>query len=222
MLEAFNAVFSPPNVVLTTLFILVFVYWLLVIIGALDTEFLDVEVDVDSDIDLDMDVDADIDADLDSDVDAGSVDWLNSALSFFNLGQIPFMVFLTFWILPAWGITMITNDQLGISSFWVGLATSVIALFISAFIAKYLTLPFVHFFAHAQKEEEDTNVIGKTCLITSGSSAGATGQAEVRTGGSPYLLNIRSFDNGLMIRGQKALIIEYREDNNVYIVEPIS
>ena len=93
MKEIIEAAFSPVNIIPTILLLFVLFYWIIVIVGVINMDFLDVDVDMDADIDLDVDVDADIDVDTDMDIDAhtdidpgASISWLNHVLVFFGLG----------------------------------------------------------------------------------------------------------------------------------------
>ncbi len=112
MKELFQAAFSGVNIIPTVFLLLILVYWIFVIIGAMDMDFLEVDIETDVDIDADVEVDADVDTDADIDTDAdtrgvGSVAFLNSVLTFFNLGKIPFMVWLSFLIIPMWVISIL-------------------------------------------------------------------------------------------------------------------
>ena len=72
MLEFFNTVFSPANVISSGLLMLVVVYWITVMLGAIDLDFLDFDIDIDGDVDMD------------ADIDQGGLLWLNHILTFFN------------------------------------------------------------------------------------------------------------------------------------------
>ena len=82
MQELLQAAFSPPNIVFTTLLLVVLLYWASVFMGLLDMGSFDVDLDVD--LDVDVDIDADVDAD--ADVSAGGIAGI---LHFFNVGQVP-------------------------------------------------------------------------------------------------------------------------------------
>ena len=97
MRELLEFAFSGINLVPTVLMIFVIIYWFIVILGIVDIDSLD--------FDLDMDLDAD--ADLDADVDVGG---LSSVLAFFNIGHMPLMVFVTFFTLPLWAISLLIID----------------------------------------------------------------------------------------------------------------
>lgn len=69
MNELLNMATSHVNIILTFLLVFTLIYWLLMIIGLVDLESVDLDLDIDSDIDIDVDLDIDIDADVDVDLD---------------------------------------------------------------------------------------------------------------------------------------------------------
>ena len=222
MKELFNAAISLPNILPTALLGLVLLYWLTVVVGALDFDFLD--FDVDTDVDTDVDVDVDVNPAVDSDVSINSevsFSWLNSILVFFNIGKVPFMLFLTTLVLPLWVVSVMTNHYVGIDSFLGGLIVLVPAFFVSLFLAKFLTLPFVKLFEHMQKEDsESKTAIGKICVVSTLITEKKIGQAQIATSGSPLLLNVITSAGHELKSGDTALVIEYLKDRNLYLVAP--
>ncbi|MEM6845796.1 MAG: hypothetical protein AAF632_26535 [Bacteroidota bacterium] len=210
MKELFTAAASAPNLIPTLLLVFVMIYWLVVLVGAVDIDSLDVDVD------LDTDVDVDADADVDSDISGGG---LNGVLAFFNLGQVPLMVFLTFWILPVWVLTVLGNYYLNNSSFLIGLVVLLPSLIAGLFIAKVLTNPLAKVFGKLNQESNET-VIGKICTITSQASYQRVGQARVQTSGAPLLLNVKTYEGVSLERGDTAMVIEQQEGRNIYFIEP--
>lgn len=210
MKELFTAAASAPNLIPTLLLAFVMIYWLVVLVGAIDIDSLDVDVDLDTDVD--MDVDADVDGDL-------SGDGLNGVLAFFNLGQVPLMVFLTFWILPVWVLSVLGNHYLGNSSFLIGLLILLPALIAGLFMAKVLTNPLAKVFGKLNQESNET-VIGKICTITTQATNQRVGQARVLTSGAPILLNVKTYEGTTLDRGETAMVIEQQEGRNIYFIEP--
>ena len=204
MTELLDAAVSAPNIIPTALLIFVLTYWLVVILGAIDLDFLDVEVDVEAE--------ADVDGEL-------SVSWLNHVLAFFNLGQVPFMLFLTFLVVPWWAITVLGNHYAGNESFAFSLVVLIPALLVSLFIAKFLTMPFVRVY-QALDQEDNTTPVGKICRMTSAASHAKVGQAQVPTDGAPIVLNVRAYEGSSLLAGDSAMVIEYDAGRNVYLVEP--
>ena len=87
MTELIQTAFSPINLLFTILLMLVILYWLSIIIGALDIGSFDLDFDFDADVDVDLDADGleldgmdadgvesdaiDVKGDLHTDLDAG-------------------------------------------------------------------------------------------------------------------------------------------------------
>jgi len=208
MKELFTAAVSAPNLIPTLLLIFVLIYWLIVLIGAIDVDTLDVEVDLDSDVDLDTSVDS-----------SASAGGFSEVLAFFNLKELPLMVFLTFWILPVWVISVLTNYYLNNSSFFVGLLLLLPALIVGLFIAKVLTAPLAKVFAGLSQEANET-VIGKICTLTSQATSLRVGQARIETSGAPILLNVKTYEGVTLDRGDTGMVIEQQPGHNIYLIEP--
>ena len=205
MNELLDAAVSPANFMITALAVFILIYWITVIIGLFDIDLFDFDIDFDAD----------------AEVDGVSVTWLNSVLAFFNLGQVPVMIFFTFLIMPAWALSIIVNDAIGNSSFLLGLPILFGVLFVSLFIAKVLTTPFVKIFGKLGKSDSKSEVlIGKVCTVTISTNSKKTGQAMVESSGAPFLLNVKSIEGHSLKKGQSALVLDFVEAKNVYLIEP--
>ncbi|MTI32289.1 OB-fold-containig protein [Xanthovirga aplysinae] len=208
MSELFSASVSVVNIIPTTLLVFILIYWVTVILGVLDFNFLDF------DLELDLELDAEADGEI-------SVAWLNSVLAFFNLGKVPFMVFMSFLALPLWIISVLSNHFLGNTSILIALLILLADFFISLFVAKFLTMPLIKLFG---KMEEDTEgavtVVGKICTVLLRVEDGKLGQAKVNHSGSPILLNVRSAKGVSLKKGETGLVIDYLESEKIYLIEP--
>ncbi len=203
MLEFLKAALEAVNFPYTGLMGLVGIYWVSVIIGALDFSFLDVEVDTEVGLD----------------VDAGSGLSLGKALNFFNIGEIPFMILFSFQAFFMWLASINANYLLENTSGWVALGLSAPIFLGSLFLTKLATWPLKKLFRQLGKEE-DMEVLGKVCNILLPAAPKKTGQAEILVEGAPMRFNIRTTDGAVLAKGQKALVIDFVEDKNYYIVEP--
>lgn len=207
MLEILEFSFSSVNIIPTLLLCFNLMYWAIVMLGLIDLDVIDIDVD------LDVDADADL-------PDAPSVGWFNSILAFFNLDQIPFMVFLSFLALPMWMLSIICNHSLGNENFFFSMVLLAPVFFVSLFIAKYMTLPFVKVFTRIKEDEKPVSLIGKMCKVTMKLDSSTMGQVEVKEEGTSYLINAKT-NGGLVIpKGASGLVISYEEKNNYYTVEP--
>lgn len=235
MKELFDAALMPVNVIPTTLLGLILVYWITVIFGALDMDFLnpevggaemDVDVDADMDVEIDADVDADVDTDMDVDTDAGVstsgvIISLNSILSFFNLGKVPFMLLLSFFILPLWIISILLNYYLHNHSVLLSLAFLIPNIIASLLISKILTTPFAFLYTRITKNNADTySYVGKMCTLLMPVDELRFGQAEINNMGNIFRINVITNKGITLKKGDTALVINYIKEKKSYLVEP--
>ena len=225
MKAIFELAFSAANIIPTVLFVFVALYWLAVIIGFADADSLDVDLDLDVDVDADLDVDShahgapDVHVDMDGHAEA-DISWLSKFLIFFNVGKVPFMVWLSFVGLFTWTGTMSITSIFGITNFVLGLAILVPVLMASMFISKYMSLPFAKILTAMDDTKVDTNPVGKVCSISLAVNDGKVGQAEVNIDGNfqrIYVVAKPGVDLGL---DATALVIQFNEEDNNYLVEP--
>jgi hypothetical protein len=212
MQELLHFAVAPVNIVFTGLLIIVALYWISVMLGALDMSALD--------LDLDLDVDTDMDMDLDSDLDGGSsVNWVASTLSFFNFNRLPFMVIISVLILSVWALEILSNYYIGNGEIGFMLALLAPILFVSLVITKLVTTPLVPLFANLDGGAENIDYIGQECLIKFSSDAGKINQAEVIVDGNPLVINVQS--TRPLTKGMRAIITRYVSDKKWYQVEKI-
>lgn len=222
MNELLEAAIAGVNVIPTSLLIFVLVYWLIVVMGLIDMKAIDISPD--HDFHADVHAEADLPAKEihagDYAYNSGSITWLNSVLAFFNLGQVPFMVFMSFLVLPVWVISILVNHYLGNSSLLMGLLFLIPNLVVSLFIAKFLTMPFVKIFSYLYKDPEQEDIVGKVCTILLPASSDKMGQAVIRSRGNTLMLNVKTTDNEPLAKGRNAIVIEFRKEKNYYLIQP--
>lgn len=211
MTELFEAAFSTFNIIPTVILLFVLMYWVLVILGAMDISTFDFDLDIDADADLDMDVDGAAD---------GDISYLNYILKFFNIDKLPLMVFMTCWIVPVWMVSVLGNHYLGNTSFLFSLVILLPAMFGSLFIAKVLTFPFVKFFDKLEDQaDSEKDIIGHEVTVVMTARDSQMGQAEIFYNNNSLRVNIKT-KTGEITKGSKALITSFEQENNCYIVEP--
>jgi len=206
MTELLEAAIAPANIIPTALLAFVLLYWLVVLVGLIDLDLINIEVETD------MEPDA-------SGIE--TIAWLNSALAFFNLGRVPFMLFLSFLVLPFWAFALLSNYYLGTAGNFIGFLLLLPAFIGALFISKILTTPFVKLFAILEKEHESqATILGQVCTVILPASPTELGQATVKTEGSPLLLNVKTTGSANLSKGETALVIDYDEKSKYYLIEP--
>jgi len=212
MTDFLNQIFNGANAIPTALLLFVVLYWIIVILGFIGTDFLD----------IDLDIDADGEADLDVDGEGVEVSWINNVLQFFNLGKIPLMIWLSFVALPLWFIAVNLNHFLGFEGFLSGLLIFLPSAFVSLFFAKFATWPFVKMFEKLDADSKPKEIEGKTGTVTSSATASSKGMAEINYDGSFLRLMIRCHEGQNVKKGDKVLFIRKLDERGVYLVEPYS
>lgn len=201
-----EAIVWGGNIIPTALLIFVLIYWLIVLLGFIDIDSFDV--------DLDLDIDADFSV-------GGSVGSLNHILYFFNLGQVPLMLFLSFLTMSMWLLAIISTELLVFGSVFLSFILLIPNFILSLFVAKIFTQPFVKLFTVLDNHVDDnTEVIGKICTVILNTTDEKMGQAKVEGNGSVVLLNIKTRKGTNLNKGETGLVIDYVKDKSYYIIEP--
>lgn len=229
MAELISAAFSAHNVLLTALLLLCFVYWLFVIVGALDLGSFDIDVDFDTDVDLDVDVDVDADMDVDADADAnasGGGSWIGNILNFFNFGVLPFMLVMTILILSMWSISILINHpESNINpnlNWFITLGLLIPNLIVSLLITKLVTTPLVPIFSRLDsKGAESIDFTGKMGELTVSASKKGMGQARIQIDGGSRLIYVRSDTKDRLPVGTPIIVIDEIPDEKYYIVREV-
>jgi hypothetical protein len=217
MQNLLNAAMAGVNLPYTLLLGLVILYWLSVILGAVDLSAFDF------DFDADVDVDADIDADIDTDVDAGGMSgWFAGALHFFNFGRVPFMLVVTAAVVTVWVLAILGNHYLGSYSIGYALATAIPLLFIGLFVAKVITTPFVPLFEQISKEAQPMDYIGQVCELLLPASFTQMGQARVQAEDDELIIYVKTAEPDLSLsKGSQAVIARASPDGSHYLIQEL-
>ncbi|MBM81180.1 MAG: hypothetical protein CMJ78_11380 [Planctomycetaceae bacterium] len=172
-------------------------YWMGIIVGAMDVELFD--------------FDFEMDADSDSILDLGFV-----PLRFLNLGSVPLMVWGSVFSISFWGVSMGFDGQQPP----VETGPVAMALFrnggIALILTKILTQPLCGRFVHREPNTIE-DLIGQNCVVTTTEVNDRVGQAEYQTEGAPLLLNVRA-NAGELVKGDLARIVGFDEEKHVYVV----
>ena len=211
-----------PTVLWSVLLTLVSLYWLSVVLGALDLELLDIDIDFPEDIDIDLDVDADVDVDADGDVSTAGANPLLKVAVALGIGKVPVTILLTFLSIAGWAAS-----YFGVVFLAPMLKFGAVGAVILG-ISFVLAVPAMGVMAHPLKKvfamrtrDAGSTIIGEVCVISTGSVNGTFGQARLENEGAGLLLNVRceSKNNGLK-KGSPALIIGHDRERDVYFIEP--
>jgi hypothetical protein len=224
MIDVIQTAFSSVNIVVTVLLILNLIYWITVILGALDVDFLDVEL-FDSGLEAgpDVDVDVDVDAEGDLDLDMSQHGVLRSIMHFFYVGEVPIMLLSSILILSMWTLCMFGNHYFNpSSSLLLAVPVYAISLVASLFICRIFAMPLKKVYDMFNKDyNAPRKVIGRICTVVTTSVSDKMGQAEVKTKGAPIVLNVISDGEHVFNKGDEAVIVGRDKEKGIYTIAPL-
>jgi len=189
MIELYNASLSPINMPFTLLLIIVFIYWILVILGAMDLEleFLPVQ---------------------------GIMHFLNIGevpfmvvFSIMCLLMWIFSIVSNYYVNPSYSRLMaagllIPNIGLSVCMSWLGLQP--------------LKRLFQRFYSDNQESQPIMFRVGK---ISTQQATPSFGQMMIDSDGPPICINVRTINDTVLYKGDLAIVFDEDKTKGVYFVE---
>lgn len=197
------------NLPISLLLILMLLYWLSVIVGALDIDILQ--------------FDFDLEAEGDADIDLQSGGAFQGLMLYFNIGCVPVTVWLSFLVFTCWLLTVLECYYLnpGINIL-LSLAFAIPNLIIGMYFAKFATAPLKKVFqAMAPKNITHKSLIGQRAVVASSSINNKFGQILIKTDGAPITLNAVTEGTTEIEKGA-SVILTAESKPGIFIVEPFS
>ncbi|MGE5295215.1 MAG: hypothetical protein ACM3VT_10340 [Solirubrobacterales bacterium] len=231
MVEFITAAFAPVNVLFTVLLLVLGLYWILVILGALDVDLFHIhlphggaDVHVDGDLGVGHDVGGHFDGHVDGHVDGMEPGISHAILHFFYIGEVPTMLLASIMVLSLWTFSMLGNHYLNPQ----GSGAMAVAVFfgnfaLSTVVLKFVAQPLRTLYVILNKDyNAPGDVVGMVCqVVTTHVTHDKMGQAEVSTKGAPLLLNVLSRDDHVFKRGEQALVVEREIAKGTYRIAPV-
>ncbi len=206
--EIWNLALSPQVLPLTLLLVPVALYWLLNLLGAVDLDFLDVDIDTDG-----------------PDHQDSTGTWLHSALRMVNATDVPVMIVLSVLVILLWACTMIGNVLFNASqSGWTGGLIVIAALLAAVVLTRFAVAPLKPFFRLIRADDEKhPPVIGRTGTVRTATVDERGGQVEVASAEAPLLLNVRlAAGTSPLSRNAEVIVISHDPESGIYTVRSLS
>ncbi len=214
MKEFLTITFSPAMLPFTILLILVILYWIFTMIGAVGVDFLSFDF---------MDETADGAAEG---MMEGGGGILQGLLSFLNVGAVPVTVVGSLTILQMWFLAFLYFAYVvpalsGFAPFLLLAAVGIgIALVCGLLLTGLTSRPFRNMFK-VETQHGQHHLIGQVCIIKTSCVTESFGQAEVTTPGAPLLLSVFCDEENNLAKGDEAVIVGYNEARGIYHVKPM-
>lgn len=229
MTEFLTAILAFPTAIFTILLGVVILYWLFVLLGALDIDLLgDAHADGGHDLPLDGHGHGDAHFDGHGHADHGHADHghdahdghggLGGLIQALGLGGVPLTVMLSILILLAWSFCVMAMQLLGSSPVWLVSAAALLSLVVAVPLTSLLVRPLRRLFISLPAPRH-RDLLGRVCTITTLRVDERYGQAEIEDGGAGLIVQVRSNGPAGLARGDRAIIFDYRDE--VFLVAPV-
>ncbi|AUX44981.1 hypothetical protein SOCE26_064510 [Sorangium cellulosum] len=236
MAEVLAASLAFPAVIFTVLLALALIYWLFVLIGALDLNLLggaDVpELDGVAKGALEGAAKGALEGAAkgaaEGLADGGAdVHGVGSLLAALELHRAPATVTLTLiaafgWFTSALSALLVEPlwTSAGLPRWALGLVVLLVSLAAALLLTSLAVRPLAPLFVtrHAQSKKD---LVGRVCVISTGRVDERFGQAVIDEGGASHILDVRSDTPGALRRGDRALLVSWDPNAEVFSVEPL-
>lgn len=153
---------------------------------------------------------------------AGAIAALVHAL---HLRSAPATVVLSLIITFAWLISVtvmqvVTRSSPSLQGFWLSAATLFGAPILALPLTSVAVRPLAKVFA-PRRALTKADLIGKTCVVRTGSVSDKFGEAILEDGGAGLVIRVRVDAGKRLGRGEQALIVDFDKQHETFLVEPM-
>jgi len=244
MTEFLTAILSFPTVVFTVLLIVIVLYWLMVIIGAIGVDVLHVgeaaggkiEGMVSGAVEGKIEgvvggaVEAKIEGMASGALDgaagkvegaAGHVGGGGGFLAMLGFGKVPATVVISSLVLWSWALTLSlvsAGSDLGLNVWLVDTVSPFVAVFLAGALTGLIVRALGRFLVHHEPLKR-RDLVGKLCTITTGRVDAGFGQALIAESGVDLTIDVRCDPPNGLVRHARAVVVAYDADHETFTVE---
>ena len=199
---------SFPTAVFTFVLAICVLYWLSAVLGVVDIDSLNFDG---------------LDADIDSGNDVTTSNALAGVMLKFGLDGVPVTIIISFlslfgWLVSYYSVHFFTAFiPQGLLQIVFGLLVLVVAFWVAILITAIMIKMLRPFF---QKVEQQTikRILGQIAVVRTSKVNESFGEAFLDNGGAGLILKVRSNKEQSFVKGDKVVLLEYLEAENVYRV----
>lgn len=204
MADFLHIVFSFPTVVYTVLLGLSMLVFALSVLGGIGADALDLDVDISGAEDAGLSV--------------------FDILSTFGVGKVPMSIFAAAFAFSGWILSYIAVLAFA-GTTEVGVVMGMLILTVVTLMAfpasGLLVAPLTVLLESDEGATSGHGLVGEVCTISSGRVDDRFGRARCYIDGTELVLSIRCMHDNDLSRGDEALILEYSDDDDIYVVESV-
>ncbi|MEH6824250.1 MAG: DUF1449 domain-containing protein [Motiliproteus sp.] len=203
---------SFPTVIFTFALAICVLYWLVAVLGFIDIDILDFDL-------------PEAEANLPSNQGTpfSSTDTLAGLMLKFGLNDVPVTVIISFIGLFGWLISYFSVHFLfasvpdGVLHYLAGCVVIAATLYASAWITALIIRPLRPLFKKVGQQIH-TDILGQVAIVRTSRVDHSFGEATLDDGGAGLILKVRSLDDTVFKRGDRVVLLEYRQKEYTYRV----
>ncbi len=199
---------SFPTAIFTFVLAICVLYWLLAVLGVVDIDVLDIDG---------------LDADIELGNEAATPNAMAGVMLKFGLNGVPVTIIISFLSLFGWLASYYSMHYLSslIPKGWLTYLFGLLVLIIAFWLAVLLTAMIVKLLSpFFKKLDQQTfkHILGQSAVVRTSKVTDAFGEAFLDDGGAGLILKVRSSNDQTFVKGDKVVLLEYLENENIYRV----
>lgn len=209
MIEFINETFQLVNLPATGLLVICLLYWLMVIVGAIGVDAIDIDFDTDLNV---LDVDGDFDS---------HVGGFSSFAELMHLNHVPVVLVASVFAMLFWIACLCGNRLLNPGgNILIGLAIGSVSVAVCLFLTRLIIGPFAEGFKPHENDTTRDRMIGMIGVVTTSEVTETFGQVSIKLDGPELVINARTNpDKNDLGKGDAAKVLAYDYENDTYLVE---
>ncbi len=223
MTEFLDTILSAPTVVFTVMLIVIVLYWLMVIVGAIGVDVLHIGEAAGGKIEgmVGGAVEANVDGAVEAKVEGLAEPHGGGFLAALGFGKVPATAVISSLVLWAWALCTLgvrTGARFGLPEWSLQLFAPVAAVFLSGVLTGLIVRAISRFIGHHEPLRR-ADLVGKLCTITTGRVDAGFGQALISEHGVDLTVDVRCDPPNSLRRHAKAVIVSHDAEHHFYTVE---
>ena len=230
MTEFLTAILSFPTVVFTVMLIVIVLYWLMVIVGAIGVDVLHIGEAAGGKIEGMLGGAVEGAASKIEGVVAGKVEGSmegavagasSGFLAMLGFGKVPATVVISSLVLWSWALCLLAvkfGASLGLPGWALQLPAPAVGVFLGGVLTGVLVRIASRFLVHHEPLRSG-GLVGKLCTVTTGRVDAGFGQAQFSEDGNVITIEVRCDPPNSLLRHAQAVILAYDPEHHIYTVE---
>lgn len=199
---------SFPTLIFSFILAICLLYWLLAVFGIVDLDIINLDG---------------LDAGFELGSEVNTANAIAGVMLKVGLHGVPVTIIISFLSLFGWLLSYYSVHFLspfipqGLLYYLFGLVVLIVTFWIAVLLTALMTKLLRPFF---QKIEQQTtkHVLGQSATVRSSTVTHLAGEAFFNDGGAGLILKVRASDGETFVKGDKVVLLEYRENDHIYHV----